>query len=845
MKQIEISNLKFLVPDEMEVKNQFQLFSTLNYPYSKGTIDKPKVIISIRKIQDYDEYDGNDLFEKFRTSILESRFEAKESSFEEQIKNGKQIYILHSFTKTTFQKIDYDFVYFDALIILDGIYCIDFLVIYEKVDEEDFKIIYSEILKSLEWTENFEDYAAYFNEMYEKKETFSNTITKDNDIWVKPLLPFQIPSNGKDIFEIGEFTFDYIEDESSVEISSFTKELYVTLVAKTKAYKKAEKVLLLDSNEYANQSEKGKVKISFPITEIYNNGIPTGSFDYKDDKCEKPYSTINHNGFEYTLDFHGNITFQDNWLGMNGYMKASYNDQPVFDVCIYKKINSTKLDWKNYSFKSLQEALQAPKELVQWLEIKQTILDTFPDEIYEFKNLKSLWITSANWDEKLKLNFISDKIGALKELEVLHITNSNLKEIPESIENLKKLTSINFSNCELKRIPNSVFQLPKLQYLFLNNDKIEELPEQVNLPEFYSIDIKNNLLKTIPATLMQQPKINSIRLTDNVLEYLPDVYNNFKGLELSIEEKKRLLDYDYKGADNKGITKWDNAMYFCSEKDAILDFLNQIISQNELDKYKKELLSLAKKAIGFEHTVEEDYAIVGNHRFGGKPDLPLAIEYPTFLYNYEGEHTYKYEFIGQINCEQIADLQDYLPRTGMLFFFIESIHMIYGANKNSCKVLYFENNDSLVSGNRFEFKESDYYEMFELYRGFKVSASLQVSVPSFYAIQTNSYLLKEDSVLKEIDDYYETLYETFEEPIQDNFPHSYAINSYGFTQHESPELQASLNLKGNPEDWIILLKVKSAGDMQWGDAGDLFFVIHKSDLAKKDFSNVYITMESS
>jgi len=33
--------------------------------------------------------------------------------------------------------------------------------------------------------------------------------------------------------------------------------------------------------------------------------------------------------------------------------------------------------------------------------------------------------------------------------------------------------------------------------------------------------------------------------------------------------------------------------------------------------------------------------------------------------------------------------------------------------------------------------------------------------------------------------------------------------------------------------------------MQWGDAGDLFFVIHKSDLAKGDFSNVFITMESS
>lgn len=73
----------------------------------------------------------------------------------------------------------------------------------------------------------------------------------------------------------------------------------------------------------------------------------------------------------------------------------------------------------------------------------------------------------------------------------------------------------------------------------------------------------------------------------------------------------------------------------------------------------------------------------------------------------------------------------------------------------------------------------------------------------------------------------EGLYETFEEPV--NFPleSDHAINSYGFTQHESPELQAALACKGNPEDWTILLAVKSRGDFQWGDAGDLFFVIHK------------------
>lgn len=74
-----------------------------------------------------------------------------------------------------------------------------------------------------------------------------------------------------------------------------------------------------------------------------------------------------------------------------------------------------------------------------------------------------------------------------------------------------------------------------------------------------------------------------------------------------------------------------------------------------------------------------------------------------------------------------------------------------------------------------------------------------------------------------------------------------SVNSYVFTQHESPQEQAASKLKGNPEDWIVLLKVASnnnCGFCFW-DAGELVFLIHKSDLAKKDFSNIYASIESS
>jgi hypothetical protein len=68
-----------------------------------------------------------------------------------------------------------------------------------------------------------------------------------------------------------------------------------------------------------------------------------------------------------------------------------------------------------------------------------------------------------------------------------------------------------------------------------------------------------------------------------------------------------------------------------------------------------------------------------------------------------------------------------------------------------------------------------------------------------------------------------------------NYPHAQAC--YSTTTKPS--------FLRKPEDWIILLKVDSSGDFMWCDAGELFSVMHESDLAKTDFSNVFVTLESS
>ena len=60
--------------------------------------------------------------------------------------------------------------------------------------------------------------------------------------------------------------------------------------------------------------------------------------------------------------------------------------------------------------------------------------------------------------------------------------------------------------------------------------------------------------------------------------------------------------------------------------------------------------------------------------------------------------------------------------------------------------------------------------------------------------------------------------------------------------HRSPEGKAMLQ---EPNDWTLLLQFDSDDDagVMWGDSGILYFWVRRSDLAKKDFSKVWMILQ--
>ncbi len=856
MKSHVNSLFKINLPDNFDVFDSSKIGVWANNKQEDYKNQWPSISVAVLKRTELMDkiYKGNTWQEKFQDSCLSLYFKSEKISEENKQINGLEAYLLKAHTDAIFQKIHFKINYFFACILLDNDFYIEFKAVHEKSQEEQLQKWVVEVFNSLEiigdtilrqkaWKEHLLEIEKEEEEFNAKQEAVANVNAKPE----KKVYSITIPKDGKEYLTVGDFTFDFIEKECNACIAKMSRELVVTIKAKTKDYKKAIADQVL--NDYPGD---GQVEIVIPAKGIHNNGVPDGQLQFNEGKTNAPlflYSKIN--GFDYRLDFNGTVIFKEGWLLMAGEMTKSYHNKS-FPIQLAKKIEIATLNWSNYQFLSMKETASAKLEDVRFLYLENPDFVSFPKEILSFKNLESLNISNKSnsiKDHKLPLNIVPNEISKLTKLKALHCSGTSIQELPKTIGTLKNLEQLSFGNNLLTALPSSVMQLPKLKYLWLSNNKLTAIPKEIKLPELQNISLNGNKLKTLPESLAKQAKLNKINLNNNQLESLPTSFNAINTIELAMEDKKRLLDYDYKGADGKGLVAWDNKAFYAKNDQELVSEIETVIAENKLNKYKEGLIGLVKKGIAFKHNLEEDYAKVGNHRFGGMPDLPEEIPYPTFGENWrENKTNYAYEFIGQINCSQISHLQDYLPRTGMLFFFLETLHNIYGGANNPGKIIYVENENTLVSGKRFQFTEEDYFEMFDSnYQGYKVKAEKINSAPSFYASYVNKHLFKDEAekAIQEDEQLLEDLYDLFEVPLNNKNTYEYAVNAHNFTQHEAPELQASLHKKGNPEDWITLLTVSSAGDMQWSDAGDLFFVIHKSDLEKHDFSNVFTTIETS
>lgn len=113
---------------------------------------------------------------------------------------------------------------------------------------------------------------------------------------------------------------------------------------------------------------------------------------------------------------------------------------------------------------------------------------TLAEALKQPKNVKTV---SHNGSIGTKLNSLPSTIGELENVEILYLSDHDIKTIPKEIGNLKKLKELSFAGCKLQKLPEEIFTLTNLKELILMDNLFTEA---------YKKEIKARFLKLMPKT---------------------------------------------------------------------------------------------------------------------------------------------------------------------------------------------------------------------------------------------------------------------------------------------------------------------------------------------------------
>ncbi|MDJ1480877.1 leucine-rich repeat domain-containing protein [Cytophagaceae bacterium YF14B1] len=151
-------------------------------------------------------------------------------------------------------------------------------------------------------------------------------------------------------------------------------------------------------------------------------------------------------------------------------------------------------------------------------------LRQFPEEIRRATNL-----TNLNLDDNAITNF--DVLTHLPALEVLHVTNNQIGQIPETIHRLKNLKRLYLTNNHLETIPASICELTELKQLLLARNQLKQLPDQLgNLTKLEILNVFDNQLEYLPGGIGQLERLDYLQLGFNQLKQLPVEIKGLKSL---------------------------------------------------------------------------------------------------------------------------------------------------------------------------------------------------------------------------------------------------------------------------------------------------------------------------
>ena len=214
-------------------------------------------------------------------------------------------------------------------------------------------------------------------------------------------------------------------------------------------------------------------------------------------------------------------------------------------------------EYNNLSYGELIKLIKdAKKYHWQALDLSNCGIQYFPDELWELRELRILYLGNNRFfstgDNNTFLK-IPQKIEQLESLQVLDLSEKQIKFEDDHTLYLPNLLYLNIYNCNYSKIPkpllipsltsihyncldsslsDDLFSLVNLQYLNLSGSQISSLPDSVgNLVNLQYLNLSGSQISSLPGSVGNLVNLQYLNLSGSQISSFPNSLENLRNLQ--------------------------------------------------------------------------------------------------------------------------------------------------------------------------------------------------------------------------------------------------------------------------------------------------------------------------
>ncbi len=201
--------------------------------------------------------------------------------------------------------------------------------------------------------------------------------------------------------------------------------------------------------------------------------------------------------------------------------------------------------------------------------LREERLNYIPEEIHLFTNIRTLGMGFSNKDGVLE--YLPNKIGNLKKLENLLLSNNQIKNLPESLSECENISWVSLYDNPLVEFPDSIYQLKYLNDLTIGSDHYPSIEvnktKLIQLQELGSLTLNNCSIKEFPMEFGQLTNLYALDLSSNIITALPkpiEIKTSFPKLNVLRMNGNPIFerDYDFCNKWTIELNNYDIKVYF-------------------------------------------------------------------------------------------------------------------------------------------------------------------------------------------------------------------------------------------------------------------------------------------